>query len=92
MAWLASVMQMRHGRVLVAGSNGARGAAISASARSVSRTGSINAWARGVGSMPSAVRTNSASSRRSRSLPSQMLTVGWLWPSSSAERVTLRVT
>ncbi len=60
-------------------------------ASSASRTGPINACARGVGCMPAGVRTNSGSPRRWRNFDNQMLAVGWLWPSSSAARVTLRV-
>jgi exo-beta-1,3-glucanase (GH17 family) len=89
--WLASVMQMRKRRCARAGSNSG---AVSASRRtqaSASRTVPMSASARGVGCMPEGVRTNSGSCSSSRSLPNQMLTVGWLCPSCSAARVTLRV-
>ncbi len=41
--------------------------------------------------MPFDVRTNSGSSKYSRSRPSAVLTRGWLTPSCSAARLTLRV-
>ncbi len=84
-------MQMRKVRSARAGSNGASRADRRCNCASASRTGPINASARGVGCMPAGVRTNSGSSRRLRKRASQMLTVGWLWPSSSAACVTLRV-
>ncbi len=89
--WLASVMQIEKRRCAVDGSNGAAACASRCRPASTSRTVPIKASARGVGSMPSAVRTNRGSPSSLRSRASQMLTVGWLWPSASAERVTLRV-
>lgn len=74
--WRASVMQIENRRC---------------SPSSTSRTVPISASVRGVGSMPPAVGTNSGSPNCARNLPSQMLTVGWLWPSASAARVTLCV-
>lgn len=47
--------------------------------------------ARGVGSMPDCVRTNSASPKRVRSRANAVLKPDWLMPSASAARVTLRV-
>ena len=84
-------MQLEKRRCAVDGSNGAAAFASRCSPSSTSRTVPIKASVRGVGSMPSAVRTNSGSPSSLRSRASQMLTVGWLWPNASAEGVTLRV-
>ena len=89
--WLASVMKMRNPRCAVAGSNRDSDSDRRRSPSSTSRTVPISASVRGVGSMPSGVRTNSGSPSCLRSRASQMLTVGWLCPSCSAARVTLRV-
>ncbi len=89
--WLASVMQMRKRRCAVVGSNSVTAADRRCSPPRTSRTVAIKASLRGVGSMPSAVRTNSGSLKCSRKRPNPMLMVGWLRFSASAVRVTLRV-
>ena len=91
MMWLASVMQMRKRRCAVAGTNVGSQSASRRSDSRISRACPISASACGVGCIPAGVRTNSGSRNWRRSLPSQMLTVGWLCPSRSAVRVTLRV-
>lgn len=89
--WLASVMQIRNWRSVVSGSKLVSQCANRRSDSRISRPGTIKVSARGVGDMPAGVRTNSGSPSWSRSRPSQMLAVGWLRPSCSAARVTLRV-
>ena len=89
--WLASGMQMQKVRVDDAGSNAAFGADSSRSVCSTARTLTIRTSARGVGSMPAGVRTNSASPSSARSVRSQMLAVGWRCPIISAAWVTLPV-
>ncbi len=84
-------MQMRKRRVALEGSKASAGAAMRRSAASASRTGTISSSARGVACIPAAVRTNSSSPSCLRSRPSQLLTVGWLWPMASPARVTLFV-
>ena len=87
--WLASVIAIRKARSDDAASKEGAPPAMPCSSASASRTGPISASARGVGRTPAVVRTNSGSASCRRSLPSQMLTVGWERPSFSAARVML---
>ena len=78
-------------RVALAGSKAGSGAATRRNAAKASRTGTMSSVARGVGCMPSTVRTKSSSPSCFLKRPSQLLTVGWLCPICSPARVTLRV-